>query len=671
MDFIQILSSLPTDWRYVAVNGNKQPYMKNWQKQPLTRSQLIPHFEEGKAKAIGVLAGEESGGLLFVDHDGPSASNILVSWGLSFSTLPPSWTVTSGRVGRFQIIYKVPKKYWSKIKTKKFKSGVVGDDGSVEQIELRWNGCQSVVAGEHPTTGAYRWMEKRSPEDIPEIAEAPQALIEKMFTESSKPFVPHNDTEKVRSLLQAINPSRLDDYDDWIKIGMAAHSVGDHSLFHDWEALSEKNGKYKSGECQLKWDSFKSSGISIGTLQKFAKEDGWKPQFPNKITANTDQTPPRKLQRLEGHELLDFLRNQEDKIEYNDLLKRIELNREPLPNMEYFYLQLQKLGYKVSKELAIDCSYYIAGANKYDPVKEYLELLKAKDVEPYPINRLASEFLRPDDIKLEKPTIYDKMIKICLINAVRRIYIPGCKHDTATILTGVQGIRKSTFWQVLFGPFFSDSLGDVSNKDDLLMLHKCWGMEWSEIDHVTTRRHAGILKAFLSRSTDTLRVPYGRTVEDFPRRSVILGSSNKDTGLLMDDSGNRRFHIIPVQAKEINTSVLDRLRDNIWRSAILAFENKEDYYFDKEDADLIEKLNENLVESSPWQEAVENWLEENQYRKITIADILAEAIEKPLNQQTMKDKRSVGTILRSLKYTMKRTRVDGKLKDVWFPPDSN
>ena len=669
MDYVQILSSLPKEWRYVAVNGNKQPYMKNWQKEPLKRSQLIPQFEQGKAKAIGVLAGEESGGLLFVDHDGPSASNILVSWGLSFSTLPPSWTVTSGRVGRFQIIYKVPEKYWSKIKTKKFKSGVVGSDGSVEQVELRWNGCQSVVAGEHPTTGGYRWMEQRSPDDIPEIAEAPTALIEKMFNEVSKPFIVNNQTEKVRSLLQAIDPSRLDDYDDWIKIGMAAHSVGDHSLLHDWEALSEKNGKYKSGECQLKWDSFKSSGISIGTLQKFARADGWTPQFPNKITADTDETP-LKLQRLEGHELLRFLRNQEDKIEYNDLLKRIELNREPLPNMEYFYLQLQKLGYKVSKELAIDCSYYIAFANKYDPVKEYLELLTAKDVEPYPIDRLASEFLRPDDINLPEPTIYDKMVKICLINAVRRIYIPGCKHDTATILTGNQGIRKSTFWQVLFGPFFSDSLGDVSNKDDLLMLHKCWGMEWSEIDHITTRRHAGILKAFLSRQVDTMRVPYGRTVEDFPRRSVMLGSSNKDTGLLMDDSGNRRFHIIPVLAKEINTSVLDRLRDKIWRAAIIAFENKEDYYFDKEDADLIENLNENLVESSPWQEAVEKWLEENQHRKVTIADILAEAIEKPLNQQSMKDKRAVGTILRSLKYTMKRTRVNGKLKDVWFPPEA-
>ena len=64
--------------------------------------------------------------------------------------------VTSGRVGRFQIIYQVPEKYWSKIKTRKYQTGVKDEDGSVEQIELRWNGTQSIVSGKHPKTDGYR-----------------------------------------------------------------------------------------------------------------------------------------------------------------------------------------------------------------------------------------------------------------------------------------------------------------------------------------------------------------------------------------------------------------------------------------------------------------------------------------------------------------------------------
>ena len=166
MDLVQKLGQLPSDWAYVAVNGNKQPYQKNWQSTPLSKKDLLPEINSGTCKAIGVIAGELSDGLLFVDHDGASAERVLLDWGLTFAKLPASWTVTSGRVGRFQIIYKVPKEYWPKIKTKKFKSGVKDEEGSVEQIELRWNGCQSVVVGAHPKTTGYSWMDGRSPSYI-------------------------------------------------------------------------------------------------------------------------------------------------------------------------------------------------------------------------------------------------------------------------------------------------------------------------------------------------------------------------------------------------------------------------------------------------------------------------------------------------------------------------
>ena len=267
---------LPKEWRFVAVQ-NKRPYQNDWQKNPLTRSQLFKEITAGRSTGIGVCCGTPSGGLLFLDHDGQSASEILTEWGFSVGSLPPSWMVTSGRVGRFQLIYKIPEKYWSKIKTRKFQTGVKDSDGSVEQIELRWDGAQSIVSGKHPTTDGYRWMDGRSPDDL-EIAEAPLAIIQKMMEpkKKNKPApveVFNSDIDKARSLLQSINPNRIDDYDQWLKIGMAAHSAGD-SLLADWEDLSQKNSKYKQGECAKKWDSFKRSGISLGTLQKFAKEDG-------------------------------------------------------------------------------------------------------------------------------------------------------------------------------------------------------------------------------------------------------------------------------------------------------------------------------------------------------------------------------------------------------------
>ena len=666
---------LPKEWGFVAVQ-NKRPYQNDWQKNPLTRSQLFKEITEGRSTGIGVLAGRLSGGLLFLDHDGQSASEILTEWGFSVGSLPPSWMVTSGRVGRFQLIYKIPEKYWSKIKTRKFQTGVKDSDGSVEQIELRWNGAQSIVSGKHPTTDGYRWMDGRSPDDL-EIAEAPLAIIQKMMEpKKTKPApveVFNSDIDKARSLLQSINPNRIDDYDQWLKIGMAAHSAGD-SLLADWEDLSQKNSKYKQGECAKKWDSFKRSGISLGTLQKFAKEDGWTPPpriFPDSVVPVETTPIPSKLEQLTSQELISFLRKSKQEIRFNTFSHSIEMDGEVIKNIELFYLTLAELGYKVEKQMAIDCLLKVAHENKYNPVKLYLDHVSS-EVEPTYIDRLATTYLRPQDASIDEPTIYDAMLKVTLINAVRRVYLPGCKHDSATVLQGKQGIKKSSFWQTLFGPFFSDALDDISSKDSILTLHRSWGMEWAELDSITSRKHAGHIKSFLSRATDFLRVPYGKAVEEWPRSGIIVGSSNKESGLLFDDTGNRRFHVIPCTATSIDLDSLQLERDAIWSASVAAWKNKESHFLTFEQENLIEKENLGYMVDSPWLTVINQWLNNptNQIKDVTIELLLTDAIEKPVERQTKSDTMTVSSILKSLKYERKKKRVEGTPKWVWNPPNS-
>ena len=670
---------LPKEWRFVAVQ-NKRPYQNDWQKNPLTRSQLFKEITAGRSTGIGVCCGTPSGGLLFLDHDGQSASEVLTEWGFSVGSLPPSWMVTSGRVGRFQLIYKIPEKYWSKIKTRKFQTGVKDSDGSVEQIELRWDGAQSIVSGKHPTTDGYRWMDGRSPDDL-EIAEAPLAIIQKMMEpkKKNKPApveVFNSDIDKARSLLQSINPSRIDDYDQWLKIGMAAHSAGD-SLLGDWEELSSKNSKYKQGECAKKWDSFKRSGISLGTLQKFAKEDGWTPPpriFPDSVVPieTTETTPiPSKLEQLTSQELISFLRKSKQEIRFNTFSHSIEMDGEVIKNIELFYLTLAELGYKVEKQMAIDCLLKVAHENKYDPVRLYLDHVSS-EVEPTYIDRLATTYLRPQDASIDEPTIYDAMLKVTLINAVRRVYLPGCKHDSATVLQGKQGIKKSSFWQTLFGPFFSDALDDISSKDSILTLHRSWGMEWAELDSITSRKHAGHIKSFLSRSTDFLRVPYGKAVEEWPRTGIIVGSSNKESGLLFDDTGNRRFHVVPCTATSIDLDSLQLERDAIWSASVAAWKNKESHFLTFEQENQIEKENLGYMVDSPWLTVINQLLNNptNQIKDVTIELLLTDAIEKPVERQTKSDTMTVSSILKSLKYERKKKRVEGTPKWVWNPPNS-
>ena len=671
MTIYEELARLPDGWGFVAVDGEKRPYQKAWQDNPLTKEALTAELRTGHARAIGVCCGVPSGGLLFLDHDGKSASTILREWGCPMSSLPRSWTVTSGRDGRFQVIYQVPEQYWSDIQTRKYKTGITDAEGKPEQVELRWTGCQSVVAGDHPLTPGYRWVAKYSPADLP-LAEAPPELLERMLRPVATAVVVtelrtgDDDAARARSYLNALSSGRADDYDDWLAVGMSLHSVGDDTLLDDWEQWSAQSGKHKPSDCQRKWRSFKKSGITMGTLGDMAKKDGWRgtstvaKRVATGSSSSTDSeaTPIlTKPEKLETAELLALLRSKGGDIRYNIFTQQIEIKGAVIEGADRFYLKLAEMGYKVSKELAIDCLVQVANENPYDPVRLFLEDVATR-VKPISIDRLASTYLRPPDEALTEPTIYDEMLKRTLIGAVARAFDPGSKHDTACVIMGDQGAYKSSFWSCLGGPFFSDALGDIVTKDDIMVLHRSWIMEWAELDHITNRKHAGQVKAFLSQAVDLMRVPYGKAVESFPRRGIIVGTTNKTAGFLVDETGNRRFWVIPTtktQQDQINTAALLLDRDAIWSAAVNLFRNGESSRLPAAMENRISDENDSYVIDSPWRKPIAEYLDRRAgIELLTSEEILEHAIRKPLERQSRADQMQVASILKDLGWVKKR-----------------
>jgi hypothetical protein len=708
------LQELPASWGLVAVDGNKRPYQQNWQATPLSKEQAAAEIQAGRAKAVGVIAGPASGGLLFLDHDGISATEKLEELGVPPRDLPRTAACTSGRDGRFQVLYTIPEKYWPHLRNRRvFDTGKVDADGKAENLDLRWNRHQSVVIGAHPITGRYRWIKGRSPAQAG-IAEAPEALIALLLNDPEPTPTPLLSqaapmpstvpllefiTKDSRTLIETGGtPGQWND--DQLRLSLDLQGTEEWIIAQghrpDISAAEAFERHISAAQCQARdfdarkarkrFDGAAAHNPAPGTPPyKLESRLRFHTRTPRRLLQSSPAAPAAateqaaapmlgKPTKLEAGELLAMLRAHAgaDRIRFNRFSQQIEMDGAVIEGVERYYLSLAEFGYKVSKELAVDCLVQVAHEHPYDPVALYLEHVAAT-VTPAYIGGLATAYLRPEDSSLGGPTIYDEMLRCTLIGAVRRAFEPGCKHDTACVLMGDQGARKSSFWQSLGGAFFSDALGDISSKDDLMVLHRSWIMEWAELDHIMGRKHSGQVKSFLSQSTDLFRVPYGKATEAFPRRGIIVGSTNRSTGFLIDDTGNRRFWVIPTtctEANPIDTPTLMAERDAIWSAAVHAYREGAANYLPPELAMKVTEDNETYQVENPWKAPIASWLSEpaNRIGDITSEAILSKAIAKPTERQTRADQMQVASIMRELGYGKVRRSVEGNQRWVFTKP---
>ena len=95
--------------------------------------------------------------------------------------------------------------------------------------------------------------------------------METTSTAASEPC----DNELLVKLLHALSVKRLDNYDDWVKIGMVCFN--ENVPMEEWDTISKKSKKYQSGCCAQKWASFakerKGRLLTQATLWKWLKTD--------------------------------------------------------------------------------------------------------------------------------------------------------------------------------------------------------------------------------------------------------------------------------------------------------------------------------------------------------------------------------------------------------------
>lgn len=309
-------------------------------------------------------------------------------------------------------------------------------------------------------------------------------------------------------------------------------------------------------------------------------------------------------------------------------------------------------GFEPSKELCFEAHSIIAQKQRFHPVKKYLETLTWDGV-------LRLDQWLVDAFRAVGPHEYLQAVgRKVLVAAVARIYEPGCKFDHMAVLEGNQGEGKSMSLGMLVGPqWFTDSLGDIHNKDVVDQMIGKWMVEVSELDSIKGRE-AEAVKAFVSRQVDRVRLSYARRAEDFPRQCIFIGSTN-DKEYLTDETGNRRYW--PIQVGLARRKWLRENRDQLWAEAKFRYELGEKLYLSKELEQVAKGEQEKRFEVDEW---------EGELKQITTSQeepFITTELWRVLNagmangHPSMYDTKRIGKIMRRLGFIRSTQRVDKSL----------
>lgn len=278
------------------------------------------------------------------------------------------------------------------------------------------------------------------------------------------------------------------------------------------------------------------------------------------------------------------------------------------PLHDYDYIRLESYlesqwGLKASKDKcadAIDSSAKLP-KNTVNPASDYFNGLKWDN-----IPRLG-DWLKKYVSDGKQPDNYLTMVGIkFMCGLAARAMTPGVKFDTMVILEGKQYAGKSYLSRIIATiegeEYFLDDFKEIENKDALMKLQGKLVVEFPEI---STMRRAEVndLKAFLSRTSDVFRPPYGRNTMESGRQCVFIGTVNPEGPYLRDVTGNRRYWPISCRNK-LDLENLKKIMPHLHAEAAHLVKNGELLYLNDTEYDLATIEQDKRVMTDIWVDKV-------------------------------------------------------------------
>lgn len=202
----------------------------------------------------------------------------------------------------------------------------------------------------------------------------------------------------------------------------------------------------------------------------------------------------------------------------------------------------------------------------------------------------------------------------------------GVSLSGVLVFQGSQGIGKTQWFKSLVPKEHHNWIAegqilDPHNKDSVISCTTRWLIELGEIDGTLSRSDIPALKAFITKDTDSYRLPYGRTERTASRNTAFFASVN-NAQYLVDDTGNRRFWTVSVKNIRWNHG-MDM--QQVWAEFKHNLNAGEPYHLTSEEYELLKNENELFETPDPMEDMIIRryfWEEPERNRQLSSSEVM-------------------------------------------------
>jgi hypothetical protein len=247
---------------FEEIDGKKKARWEIFQTMVAPDHVLRQWFDSDQV-GLALVGGQVSGGLIYLDFD---EADQYKRWALAHK---PYICRTA--------VQKTARGYHAFYRSISLKTGNFYFQGRL-MGQVKGEGGYVVCAPSmHPSGIQYRWLLHPS-EGVKEIEDISEMDLSRQVKEQNHKLPRWNGSwgrkaQDAADLLKRLASWRVDDYESWLRVGIALRSLGDEglNLWHQWSARSSK---YSPEVLDKKWQTFSPDGdLRFGSLVWWANHD--------------------------------------------------------------------------------------------------------------------------------------------------------------------------------------------------------------------------------------------------------------------------------------------------------------------------------------------------------------------------------------------------------------